>query len=129
MMKQSNLGLSRIGQIAVSVKNLEKAKRFYQEALGIPFLFDAPGMAFFQCGDTRLMLGVPEKPEFDPPSSILYFRVDDINEAHTTLRGRGVEFVEEPRLVHRAPDHELWLAFFRDIDGNTLALMSEVRSG
>src|SRR6266702_1693054 len=100
-------GLSAIGQIFIRARDLDRAVRFYRDTLGMPFLFQAPPqMAFFQCGATTVMLGVP-----------------DIAAAHTTLRGRGVEFISEPHLVHRAADYELWLADFRDSEGNVLALM------
>jgi methylmalonyl-CoA/ethylmalonyl-CoA epimerase len=79
-------------------------------------------MAFFQCGDVRLMLGIPSEPEFDHPSSIIYYRVADIETTHRTLLARGVTFRSEPHVVHRAADHELWMAFFYDADRNTLAL-------
>jgi methylmalonyl-CoA/ethylmalonyl-CoA epimerase len=81
------------------------------------------------CGDVRLMLATPESPEVDHPSSTLYFRVADLDAAYRDLTGRGVEFVDEPHLIARLPDHELWMAFFRDPDGNLMALMSEVRDG
>jgi len=90
----------------------------------MPFLFQAPPqMAFFQCGATTVMLGVPEAPELDHPASVVYYLVPDIAAAHATLRGRGVEFITEPHLVHRAADYELWLGEFRDSEGNVLALM------
>ena len=119
-------GLSGIGQIAVMVKDLEKATAFYRDTLGMKLLFQVPNMAFFDCGGVRLMLGIAEKPEFDHPASILYYKVEDIESAHRTLTERGVTFDEEPRLVHKAETHDLWLAFLRDMDGNPLALMSEV---
>ncbi len=122
-------GLSGIGQICVTVKDLEKATAFYRETLGMKFLFQAPNMAFFDCGGVRLMLGIAEKPEFDHPASILYYKVEDIQTAHATLVDRGVTFDQEPVLAHKAEDHDLWLAFFRDMDGNPLALMSEVVRG
>ena len=119
-------GLSAIGQIAITVSDLPKATAFYRDTLGIPFLFEAaPGMAFFQAGDVRLMLGLPEK-ESRKFSSILYFRVGDINDAYHHLMKRGVPFTHEPRLIHRGSRTDLWLAFFADPDGNPLALMSEV---
>ncbi len=121
-------GLSEIGQIALTVDDLERATQFYQDALGIPPLFQVPGMAFFQCGSVRLMLGKTGQGEESHPSAILYFKVDDIQKAHATLLERGVEFARAPELAHRADDHELWLAFFRDLDGRMLALMSEVPS-
>ncbi len=125
-MASHEFGLSRIGQIAVTVKNLTEATRFYRDVLGMRFLFEVPRMAFFDCGGLRLMLGVAEKPELDHPASILYYQVEDIHLAYETLRRRGVEFEGKPGLIHKAEDHDLWLAFFRDMDRNLLALMSEV---
>lgn len=123
-------GLSAIGQIAVSVKDLDKAVLFYRDVLGMKLLFQAPpGLAFFDCGGIRLMLTRPEKPELDHPASILYFKVGDIREATATLRARGVRFEGEPQMIAKMPDHDLWLASFRDCENNLMALMSEVRSG
>jgi methylmalonyl-CoA/ethylmalonyl-CoA epimerase len=117
-------GLSSIGQIFVRARDLDRAVRFYRDTLGMPFLFQAPPqMAFFQCGPTTLMLGIPSAPEVDHPASLVYYLVPDIASAHTTLRDRGVAFIREPHLVHRAADYELWLADFRDSEGNVLALM------
>jgi len=119
-------GLSAIGQIAVTVKDIPRAVSFYRDKLGLPFLFGAPGMAFFKAGDVRLMLGTPEGAGGPAFSSLLYFRVEDIRAAHDELGKRGVTFVQDPRLVHRGEEADLWLAFFNDPDGNALALMSEV---
>lgn len=126
-MSKPSPSLGAIGQIAVNVRDLERAVGFYRDTLGLPFLMEAPGMAFFDCGGTRLMLGLPESDEYDHPASILYFRIADIETAHRELAGRGVEFRREPFLVARMPDHELWMAFFRDSEGNTMALMEEKR--
>jgi predicted enzyme related to lactoylglutathione lyase len=123
----TTFGLSRIGQIAVTAKDLDRAVAFYRDTFGMSFLFQVPNMAFFDCAGIRLMLGVPDAPEFDHPSSILYFTVDDIQRAHATLAQRGVDFRSEPHRIAKMPDHDLWMAFFRDSEGNTLALMSEVR--
>ena len=120
-------GLSRIGQIAVNVHDLQKAVAFYRDTLGMRFLFEVPRLAFFDCGGVRLMLGPPEGPEFDHPGSIIYYLVEDIENAHKTLSSRGVRFENKPHLIARMPDHELWMAAFRDPDGNILELMSEVR--
>lgn len=123
-----HFSLSSIGQIFVRAKDLDRAVRFYRDTLGMPFLFQAPPqMAFFKCGDISLMLGVPEGAELDHAASLIYYLVPDIALAHKTLRGRGVEFITEPHLVHRAPDYELWLADFRDSEGNVLALMDRKR--
>jgi catechol 2,3-dioxygenase-like lactoylglutathione lyase family enzyme len=119
-------GLSRIGQIAINVHDLPKAVAFYRDTLGMRFLFEAPRLAFFDCGGVRLMLG-PSEPEFDHPGSIIYYKVEDIQNAYKTLSSRGVRFENEPHLIARMPDHELWIAAFRDSDGNLLELMSEVR--
>ncbi len=119
--------LDRVGQIYVRVSDLEKAIEFYRDSLGMKFLFQVPKMAFFDCGGIRLMLGPPETPEFDHPASIIYYRVDDIHGAYRSLTEQGVTFTGEPHLVAKLPDHELWMVFFEDQDGNTLALMSEVR--
>jgi catechol 2,3-dioxygenase-like lactoylglutathione lyase family enzyme len=128
-MADKDLSQTRIGQIAVVVQDLDRAVAFYRDRLGMRFLFQAPPkLAFFDCGGVRLMLSLPEEAEFDHPGSILYYKVDDIQGTWATLRDRGVEFRGEPHLVVRMPDHELWMAFFRDTEGNTMALMSEVRS-
>jgi methylmalonyl-CoA/ethylmalonyl-CoA epimerase len=126
-MMMSDLSHSQIGQIAIIVHDVPKAVAFYRDSLGLRLLFEMPKMAFFDCGGVRLMLGIPETPKFDHPSSILYFGVSDLRETHQTLMARGVEFTAPPHLVAKMPDHELWMAFFRDLDGNTLALMSELR--
>ena len=121
----TKFGLSSIGQIFIRAKDLDRAVRFYRDTLGMAFLFQAPPqMAFFKCGEVSVMVGVPEQTELDHAASIVYYLVPDIAAAHATLRDRGVEFAVEPHLVHRAPDHDLWLAEFRDSEGNVLALMS-----
>lgn len=123
----SNLGIARLGQVAIRVHDIERATKFYRDALGLPHLFSAGKLAFFNCGGVRLMLDTPEKPEFDHPSSVLYFTVPDIQAAHRQLRDGGVRFEDEPHLIARMPDHDLWMTFFRDSEENLLALMSELR--
>lgn len=118
--------LGRIGQIAVIVKDLDRAVAFYRDTLGLPFLFQVQNLAFFNCGGTRLMLG-PNESATESYSSILYYQVADIQEAYRTLSARGAKFEGEPHLIARMPDHELWMAFLRDSEGNLLGLMSEVR--
>ena len=121
-------GLSSIGQIAVVAHDLKKTTAFYRDILGMKLLFEVPRMAFFDCGGIRLMLGEPEKPEFDHPASIIYYTVNDIHAMHAVLASRGVQFEAPPHLVAKMPDHELWMAFFRDNENNFLALMSELRT-
>lgn len=121
----ATFGLSRIGQIYVTAHDLDRACAFYRDTLGIRELFRVPRMAFFDCAGVRLMLGLPEKPEFDHPSSVLYFDVPDIEEAHRALAGRGVRFETTPHFVAALGTRDLWLAFFRDSEGNLMALQSE----
>jgi len=118
--------ITGIGQIAITTNDVQQAVAFYRDGLGLDYLFEAGPLAFFMCGDVRLMLSKAESPEFDHPSSIVYFRVDDIDAARSELIGRGVPFDDEPHLIARMPDHELWMTFFRDPDHNVHALMSEV---
>lgn len=125
-METPTLSLSRIGQIAIVVTDVERSTAFYRDTLGMRFLFAFPGLAFFDCDGVRLMLTKPEGNEFDHPSSVLYFRVADINSAYETLRSRHVEFMDGPHIIARMPDHDLWMAFFRDPDDNVFALMAEV---
>jgi methylmalonyl-CoA/ethylmalonyl-CoA epimerase len=122
---EREFGLTSIGQIAVTVKDVAEATRFYRDVLGMRFLFAAPGLSFFDCGGVRLMVTGAEDPEFDHPGSVLYFRVEDVPTAHATLAARGVVFMGEPHIVHRAADYDLWMCFFRDPAGNPLALMAE----
>jgi catechol 2,3-dioxygenase-like lactoylglutathione lyase family enzyme len=120
------VALDRIGQIAIRAGDIARAVRFYRDTLGMRFLFEVSNLAFFDCGGVRLMLSAPESPEFDHPGSVLYYKVADINATYSALKGRGVDFVDEPHLIARMPDHDLWMVFLRDSEGNTLGLMSEV---
>lgn len=118
--------ITAIQQIAVNVKDVERAKAFYRDKLGVRHLFDGgPKLTFFDCGGVRLMLGLPEKPEFDHPSSILYLKVDDIRASHRELAARGVAFRDQPHRVAKLPDREIWMTFFDDGEGNVLAITSE----
>ncbi|HEY2953923.1 MAG TPA: VOC family protein [Candidatus Eisenbacteria bacterium] len=125
MTATSTFALSTIGQIALTAGDVERAKRFYRDALGLPHLFDAPPkMTFFDCAGIRLLLGESEDGTTKSTGSTIYFQVPDIAVAHEALRARGVEFIEPPHFLTRLPQGELWMAFFRDSEGNTLALQS-----
>ena len=116
-----------IRQIALTVSNVEGSIAFYRDALGLPFLFSAgPALAFLDAGGVRLMLSAPSGAFAPGLSSVLYFTVEDIKAAHAEMTSRGVPFVGEPHLIARMPDHDLWLAEFRDPDGHTMALMCEL---
>lgn len=118
--------LNEIMQVALTVNDIAQAKAFYGDVLGMRFLFDAGNMAFFQCGGVRVLIGAGETK---PNGTVVYFRVPDLQTTQSALRQRGVEFAQEPHMVARMPDHELWLAFIRDPSGNLLGLMEEKRSG
>ena len=124
---EKTIGISRLGQIQIPTHDVERAANFYEQVLGLKLLFKAPpGLAFFDCGGVRLMLDRPEKPEFDHPSSILYFTVPDIVSAHWQMLDAGVHFEDTPHLIARMPNHDLWMTFFRDSEKNLLALMCEM---
>jgi len=120
-------GLAAIGQIGITVTDVDRAVAFYRDQLGMKLLFQYPGLGFFDCAGVRLMLSRAERPT-ESYSSILYFKVPDIQAAFRELQGRSVGFEEEPHLIARMPDHDLWMASFRDSEKNLLALMSEVRN-
>jgi catechol 2,3-dioxygenase-like lactoylglutathione lyase family enzyme len=122
----NDIGITCVGQIAIRVHDVDRAVAFYRDILGLPLLFTAGKLAFFNCGGVRLMLDVPEKPEFDHPSSILYLVVPNITAVHHRMKERGVKFEDEPHVIARMPDHDLWMTFFRDSEENVLALMCEV---
>ena len=122
----SALGQARIGQIAIVCADVARAKAFYKDSLGVRHLFDAgPTLAFFDCGGTRLMLSAAEGEAAG--TSVLYFFVTEIEAKKRELAGKGVTFVGEPHMIAKMPDHELWLAEFRDSEGNVMALMEERR--
>jgi methylmalonyl-CoA/ethylmalonyl-CoA epimerase len=128
MNASTGIGISRLGQVAIVAQDVERAAAFYQEVLGLTLLFKAPpGLAFFDCGGVRLMLSRPEKPEHDHPGSILYFAVPDIQAAHLKMKANGTRFEDEPHLVAKMPDHDLWITLFRDSENNLMGLMCEVR--
>jgi len=126
MNNQRSISLGQIGQVSVNVHDLDRATAFYRKKLRLKHLFSVPPkMAFFDCSGIRLMLATPERSDLDHPSSILYFKVQEIEKAHQALVSRGVHFETEPVLVASMATHDLWLAEFRDSENNVLALMCE----
>jgi methylmalonyl-CoA/ethylmalonyl-CoA epimerase len=122
------LGLHEIGQIGVPVSDIDRAITFYRDLLGMHFLFKAPpGLGFFDCDGVRLLLDASVGNQLGKYSSIIYFKVPDLQAVFADLSAHGVAFEGEPQLVAKMPDHEIWMAFFRDPDSNLLALMSEGR--
>jgi methylmalonyl-CoA/ethylmalonyl-CoA epimerase len=122
----SEVKLEQIGQIALTVKDLARAKAFYRDVLGMTFLFDAGTMAFFQCGTVRVMIGIAEE-EAAVGGTILYYKVTDILGVAAELTRLGVQFVQPAHEVAKMPDHVLWMAFLKDSEGNILGLMEEIR--
>lgn len=114
-------------QIAMNVKDIDRAVAFYRDVLGLPFLFQAGNLAFFDLNGVRLMLDIPEDERFDHPGSPLYFRVADIQAGHAHLVAHGVKMEGDgPHIVHKDASMELWMTFFDDGEGNLHALASEV---
>jgi predicted enzyme related to lactoylglutathione lyase len=114
----------RVAQVAVTIQDLERAKSFYRDVLGLKHLFDAPpGLSFFQCGETRLMLSRPEGPE-TARNSILYYGVDDVEAAYRAMSEEGVDFEDTPRCIAEVGGKDIWLAVCRDSEGNLLGLIS-----
>jgi catechol 2,3-dioxygenase-like lactoylglutathione lyase family enzyme len=126
MPETSDLGQAQIGQISITVHDLDRAVAFYKDKLGLRHLFTVSKLGFFDCGGIRLMLAVPESPEFDHPSSVLYFNVNDIQTVFTGLSERGIRFEGPPHLIAKMDNYDLWMAFFRDSENNLLSLMSNV---
>ncbi len=126
MPTKTDFRLSKIGQIAIAVHDLDKVTAFYRDKLGMTLLFRVPNMSFIDCGGVKLMLSLPESPEFDHPASIIYFMVADIQHAYEVLFGRGVKFEREPQLTARMETYDLWMAFLRDPENNLLSIMAEV---
>lgn len=129
MVSSSTVALDTLGQIGVTVSDVSRSIGFYRDTLGVPFLFSYPGLAFFRLGEVRLMLTLPESGDSRQMASPLYFRVGDIAQVQSALAERGVEFVDAPHIIHRDERMELWMTFFRDPDGNLLALMEEKALG
>ena len=126
MTSTSEFHLDQLTQISINAHDIKRAEAFYRDTLGIKHLFTVPNMTFFDCGGIRLMVSIPSSSDLDHPSSILYFKVNNIQEAHQTLTSRGVQFVNQPTLVAQMPTYDLWIAAFKDSEQNILSLMSEV---
>ncbi|MFC4620390.1 VOC family protein [Camelliibacillus cellulosilyticus] len=122
----SNDQIQKISQIGIPVTDLNRAVPFYQNLLNLPLLFQTDRMAFFECGDVKLMLSLPESDAFAHPSSVIYFHVEDIHAAYQDLSDKGVAFRDNPHLIAKMDNTETWMVFFHDTEDNLHALMSEV---
>ena len=128
MAAADTLEITGVGQIAINCHDVKRATEFYRDKLGLKMLYEFPGLAFFDCGGVRLMLTKPETGELDHPSSIIYYRVADIHQASRAIADRGVPIENEPRIIARMPDHDLWLSNVRDTEGNIVAFMAEMKN-
>ena len=117
--------LKSIGQIAVPVKDINRAVSFYRDVLGLTLIFNTETMAFFDCNGVRLLLSLPETEQFTNASSVLYFQVDDIHASYKELSEKGVPFTDKPHFIAKMGTMETWMVFFNDTEGNTHGLMSE----
>ena len=124
MTEQTGFALSKIGQIAVRVKDLDRATAFYRDKLGLKHLHQTPSLSVLDCGGITLLLARPENSAEDHPSSIIYFDVEDIQSAFKSLSDRGVSFVEKPNKVGSLGDVDVWIAIFRDSEENMMGLRS-----
>jgi methylmalonyl-CoA/ethylmalonyl-CoA epimerase len=123
----AGVGITGLGQVAISVKDVERATAFYRDVVGLPLLFTAPpGLAFLQCGGVRVMLARPEKDDQTQGASVLYFSVPDIQASYQRMKQLGARFEDEPHMIAKMPTHDLWMVFFRDTEDNLMGMMSEV---
>ena len=123
----SNIEIKAIGQVAIAITDLDSSVKFYRDMLGLELLFDVPpGLAFFNCGGTRLMLTTLQGDEKDHQTSAIYYKVSDIVGFTAALKSKGVVFEREPHFAAKMEDHDLWLGFLRDPDHNLVGIMAEL---
>ena len=120
---------NHLGQVALTVSDVDRAERFYGDTLGLRKLFRFGDLLFFDMAGVRLLVEKAGDPSRLPCSSVLYFRCADIAAATEALRGKGVPITSEPHRIARLDDHDLWMSFFEDPDRNSLALMHEAPKG
>jgi len=119
--------IESIGQIAVAINDIRKSVIFYQDVLGLELLFEVPsGMAMFNCGMTRLMLTTQQGSDHDHRTSVIYYKVKDIEKSAKAIKSNGAQFIQEPQLVAKMVDHDLWIGFLRDPDENLVGIMAEL---
>lgn len=124
-----NTPLGPVAQVALPVRDLVAATAFYRDVLGLPFKFEAGGMAFFSAGNLTLLLGPPSSPDMTKSGGVIYFQPDDVLKTAAALKSRGVGFRDQPAVVQRTETTELQIHVFQDPDGNYLALMGHVPAG
>ena len=121
--------IETIGQIAIAITDVKRSIEFYQNVLGLQLLFEAlPNLAFFQCGETRLMLTTLQGDQKDHHTSVIYYKVSDIKGTFRLLKENDCNVIREPQLTAKMPDHDLWMGFIRDPDNNLIGIMAELPS-
>ena len=120
--------LKGVGQILVPISDLDRAVDFYEGVLGLSLSMRFPGIAFFDAGNTRLYLARVPQADFQGRATI-YFWVDDVTATIASLEERGAPVRERPSIVHEADDHDLWMGFVTDPDGNQIGVMREAPKG
>ena len=119
--------IESIGQVAIAVSDIQQSLKFYKDTLGLNCLFEAPpNLAFLECGGVRIMLTTIQGEDRDHHTSVLYYKVNDLDAAVSELKNKGVVFIREPQLTAKMPDHELWQGFIRDPDENLIGIMAEL---
>jgi methylmalonyl-CoA/ethylmalonyl-CoA epimerase len=129
MAKDGKVALSRIRQIAIPVRDITEATRFYRDTLGLRHLFDAPpALSFFDCGGVQLMLAGPEGQgkDGDQQHAVLFYDVSDIKSTHAKIESSGAKSLEDPRVIARMNGREIWVSAISDGQGNVVSLMSDV---
>ena len=119
--------LTGILQVAITVKEIDRATAFYRDTLGLPVLMTAPNMAFFNCGGVRLYLSSGQSSEHAAGNSFLYFRTPDMSGFLADAKAKNVSIHQEPQIIAHMPDHDLWLMWIKDSEGNLLGIMEERR--
>ncbi len=133
-MNAQNIQINGLHQVAMTTVDLERSIGFYRNVPGLPLIanFDPPGLVFFRVGEIRLC--IQKVDQVEATSSVLYFRVQDINAATVSLKDQSIEPGQDAEVVFRdaqgqfgeAGDEE-WIAFFRDLDGHLLAFASRTK--
>jgi predicted enzyme related to lactoylglutathione lyase len=129
MVENGGAGLEGVTQVSLNARDLPRGVAFYRDVLGLPLLFEVPGAAFFDCGGVRLMLAVSEGDGAGAGTSIVYYRVADLEASAARMRAAGVDEVQPPHRVGRMGEIEVWMCFLRDSEGNLFALTAERRGG
>lgn len=120
------VNINSIGQVAIAITHYDDSLHFYHNVLGLELLFEAQhGLAFLQCGDIRLMLTTLQGDQSDHRTSVIYYKVDDLEQTVALLKNQKVAIEQEAQHVASMKDHELWVAFIRDPDDNLIGLMAE----